>query len=147
MIKDVIVDITGAVQTDGEPEMMQFTTVGKLGARGGSWYVIYEEDRQQFAAGVKSTLKVEQNGLVTLQRSDGVTRLIVEQGQRHLCHYHTEYGDFMIGVFGEKVDSSFTEQGGKVYLRYTMDVNAGLASKNEVSITIREAGSQNVANH
>uniref|UniRef100_UPI003989134D DUF1934 domain-containing protein n=1 Tax=Anaeromassilibacillus sp. SJQ-1 TaxID=3375419 RepID=UPI003989134D len=48
---------------------------------------------------VTSVLKVEGNDKVTLMRGAGSTRLVLENGKRHLCQYDTGYGNMMIGIF------------------------------------------------
>ena len=65
--------------------------------------------------------------------------MIMELGQRHNCHYTTPYGELMIGVFTQKVDSLMDEHGGKLEFHYTLDFNAGLAARNELVITVKEA--------
>ena len=42
------------------------------------------------------------------------------------------------GIFGEKIENNLTEQGGKLYMSYTIDSNLQLVSRNVVEINVRE---------
>jgi uncharacterized beta-barrel protein YwiB (DUF1934 family) len=66
-------------------------------------------------------------------------QLIVEQGRRHQCQYDVGFGDMMIGVHGSKVQYDLGAHGGSVQFRYSLDVNAMLASENEMYIHVRES--------
>ena len=79
------------------------------------------------------------NNTVTLERSGGMeSQLIIEKGRRHSCLYNTPEGDFVIGIFGESLMPELTENGGKLYMSYTIDVYSGLISKNIMEIKIKE---------
>ena len=78
---------------------------------------------------------------MTLIRGGGDnTRLILENGKRHLCQYDTGFGSMTVGVFTESLHSKLTDEGGSVDISYTLDVNSNLSSFNELHITVKEAG-------
>ena len=54
-------------------------------------------------------------------------------GKRCLSH---KIEHMLLGIFAKKVESSVTEDGGELLLHYTIDVNADLASSNELKITV-----------
>ena len=102
-------------------------------------YILYEEEESIGARGVKTMLKVETDRQVILQRSGALnSRMIIEKGQRHNCCYSTVQGDIMVGVFGEAIKSELNDNGGKLYMRYTVDVNMGLVSRNEIEISVKD---------
>jgi uncharacterized beta-barrel protein YwiB (DUF1934 family) len=74
------------------------------------------------------------------------TRLILENGKRHLCQYDTGYGNMMIGIFTSRLDSELGDAGGSLQVSYTLDINSNLSSLNELSITVKEAKNSNVEN-
>ena len=77
-----------------------------------------------------------------LVRTGSMTGILtVEKGRRHTCLYNTPYGTFMVGVYGEAVEVSLDETGGKIYLRYTLDVNSGMLSRNIMEISIKNLNS------
>lgn len=184
-MKDVIITIKGTQDVDGEKEVVELTTLGKLGERDGKWYITYKDDafadsvtsgggtagdpydsgpyeygrssdpdydpddaeaaeedlRRAAREDVTTMLKIEKNNRVTMQRMGGLrSRLTVEKGQRHMSHYDTGYGELMVGVFGEQIQSQIGSKGGRLYMRYTIDVNHSLVSHNQVEIFVKEAG-------
>ncbi|HZK39242.1 MAG TPA: DUF1934 domain-containing protein, partial [Clostridia bacterium] len=58
---------------------------------------------------------------------------------RHNCHYITPHGEFMMGIFTRYVNSKMNADGGELKFKYTIDFNTGLASVNELKVTVKEA--------
>ena len=81
-------------------------------------------------------LKVEPDK-VTMMRSGTATRLILEKGRRHLCLYDTGYGMLTVGVFTSQLDSSLGEKGGRVDIKYTLDIDSNLSSSNEITVEVK----------
>lgn len=139
MVKDVLIKIKGTNEANGEKNTVELKTVGKMGKREGKTYLIYDESESIGTKGVKTTLKIDGQSQVVLQRTGALTsRLIIENGMRHNCCYSTVQGDIQVGVFGEKITSSLKDNGGNLYMRYTVDVNMGLISRNEIEISVKE---------
>lgn len=108
-------------------------------------YKEYDEDNP--SSKITSILKIEGNQKVTLIRNGGQnSRLILEKGQRHLCHYDTGYGSMMVGVFANRIHTDLTDNGGKLEVSYSLDINSGLTSINEIFINIKEAEQEDVKN-
>lgn len=143
-MKDVIINIKGTQFTEGaEGEVIELTTIGRMGERDGKVYLTYKEDSMAFGQDITTTLKIEREELVTMQRTGGnYSRLIIQKGQRHMSNYDTEYGNIMIGVFGEKINNQLRMGVGCMSLAYTIDVNCNMISRNELEITVKEAGNQ-----
>lgn len=137
MKKDVIINIQGRQFCEGEQDVIEMTTVGQQEQQENGVFLQYEEAIEEGGLPVTTTLTVSDH-MATLERSGGMGgRMVIQQGQRHLCHYETGYGEFMIGVFGESVESAFSDAGGELKLKYTIDINAVLASRNEIFITVK----------
>ena len=66
------------------------------------------------------------------------SELIIEQDKRHNCYYSTPFGDFMMGIYAKRVDSNMKSDGGTLSLEYTLDFNSDLASKNQLTINVKE---------
>ncbi len=139
-MKDVLINIHSKQFIEGAPEAesMELKTVGKFGIKDGKTYITYDDSAAFEATDVTTIVKVN-GGQVSLQRTGQVTgRLVVEKGQRHLCCYNTAAGSMMVGIFGELVENNLTENGGALVMRYTIDINSGLVSRNEVKISVKE---------
>ncbi len=136
MEKQVFINIEGSHSRPEDSYSSQTNTQGVLRLLENGYELSYEEPDDELK-GCVTTLLIEDGGLVTITR-DGAytTQMVMERGQRHVCHYATPFGDMLLGIFAKKVESSVTEDGGELLLHYTIDVNADLASSNELKITV-----------
>ena len=136
MEKQVFINIEGSHSGPEDSYSSQTNTQGVLRLLENGYELSYEEPDDELK-GCVTTLLIEDGGLVTMTR-DGAytTQMVMERGQRHVCHYATPFGDMLFGIFAKKVESSVTEDGGELLLHYTIDVNADLASSNELKITV-----------
>ena len=74
----------------------------------------------------------------TLIRSGGQrSRLVLEKGKRHLCHYDTGFGSLMVGVFAQSIHSDLTDSGGTLDVSYSLDINSGLNSMNSIFVDVK----------
>ena len=138
-MEKAIFNIKSTQEIDGHTDTMEFMCVGTFTISDKTTVLEYDESVSIGIEGVTTTLTINDNGIVTLQRSGGkYGNLVVEEGKRHLCQYVTEYGDIMIGIYGESVKNQLSVNGGNLSLQYSIDINSGLLSKNRVEISIRE---------
>lgn len=146
MQEDYLISIKGRQNVDGETGEVEVTTMGSYVKKGDSRFIVYKEyDTENNNAPHTSVLKIEGDSKVTLMRGGSLsTRLILENGKRHLCPYDTGYGCMMIGVFTSKLKSELDDMGGSVEVNYSLDINSNLSSLNEVLITVKEAKNKDV---
>lgn len=140
MIKDVIIDIKGVQGLDDQTDTIEFSTVGRFGIKDGEYYIAYDEG-QLFDSGdaVKTKLFIKPDDTVILQRNGSITsKMVIEKGKRNTCFYSTPIGELVIGIFGERLEYNLTEKGGKINLKYVIDSDLRVISRNSVNISIRE---------
>ena len=139
MLHEKIIEIKSkTVNSFGEEDVMEIKTVGKYGIKNGKTYLSYDEGGALGVDGVTTILKAQDN-LVVLTRTGSLeSRLEIEKGERHQCHYSTVYGDLFLGIFGEVLENNFKEDGGKLFMSYTLDVNCEFMSRNDIEITVKE---------
>lgn len=138
--EDYKIDITGRQfyeeSFDTEPGEITLRTTGTYTERGSARFIAYKEyDEDDPKVSYTSVLKIEP-GRVTMMRAGSATRLILEQGRRHLCLYDTGYGTLSVGVFTSELRSSLDKRGGKLQVKYTLDIDSNLSSRNEIQIKI-----------
>ena len=141
MLKDDYqIDIIGRQVYDAddpEPGEVSLRTTGTYTERGGARFIAYKEyDEENPRVAHTAVLKVEP-GKVTMMRAGSATRLILEEGRRHLCVYDTGYGTLSVGVFTSKLRSSLSRSGGKLHVQYTHDSDSNLSSCNELEVRVR----------
>jgi len=140
MKKDVLISIKGVFNSDNDQDVVELLTTGQYYKRKGCYYISYEESQATGFEGCTTTLKVEQEKMVTLKRSGTAnSQLIVEQGVRHQCHYDVGSGDLLVGVLGSRIKNSLTDNGGDLEFKYSLDINSMYASVNEMYINIKES--------
>lgn len=137
MKKDVMITIKGTQTVSGESDQMELTTVGEMYDKNGSIYLKYKESQSTGYEGCTTVVKVDGSNKVSMTRFGGTRSVLtMEKGVRHLCHYGTEHGDFMIGVFTQSVENNLTDNGGDITFEYSLDINTSLASENKVEINV-----------
>lgn len=149
MMQDYIISIVGCQQLEGEENEIQLTTVGSYINKDGNRYIIYSEyEEDNPSSKITSLLKVEGDKKVTLIRnSSDRTRLVLEKGKRHQCFYNTGFGNMMVGVFTKDIESTLTDEGGQLEVNYSLDINSGLTSLNQIFFDIKKGtGRKNVTN-
>lgn len=134
-----LISITGIQELDGERDVIEMTTTGSYIRKNGHSYIGYKEyDKDNPEISSNNLIKVESNEKVIITRNEGKqTRLILEKGKRHQCHYRTIMGELMIGVYSDTINSELDENGGKLHVKYSLDFNSSFASKNEFYISIK----------
>ncbi len=125
-------------ESDGiEPGEITLRTTGTYTERGGARFIAYKEyDEDNPRLTYTSVLKVEP-GKLTMMRAGSATRLILEEGRRHLCLYDTGYGTLSVGVFTSELRSSLDKRGGKLGVKYTLDIDSNLSSSNEIEVEVK----------
>jgi uncharacterized beta-barrel protein YwiB (DUF1934 family) len=140
MIKDVIIDIKTKQTVDGDTDLIEFTTDGRFGFKEGSYFISYEESKLLEVEGeVKTTVFIKPDNSIVLQRKGSYnSKMVIEKGIRNNCFYTTPMGELTLGVFGEKVKTDLSDNGGTVCMNYSIDTNMRLLSQNQVKISIKE---------
>ena len=138
---DVIIDIKGTQEVDGEEDVFRVTTVGKMDVIGGKTYLRYDDSAATGMEGVSCLIKIDpEDNSVVMSRSGALnSRMYVKKGQRHICHYQTAQGTLTMGIFGETVQEDIGKNGGNLFMSYTLDVNYGMVSRNKVEINVKQA--------
>lgn len=138
-MKDIVLTIKSTQEINGEQDSSEFVSCGTYDYKTNEIELLYDESVALGVENIKTRLTADKNGVVELSRNNGdFGCLIIEKGKRHLCQYHTAYGNLMIGIYGEDIKNELNENGGSISLCYSIDINSGLLSRNKVEITIRE---------
>lgn len=138
--EDYDINIIGKQVYEEEQGEISLSTTGTYTERGGARFIAYKEyDEDDPKLSHTSVLKVEP-GKVTMMRAGSATRLILEKGRRHLCLYDTGYGSLTVGVFTSVLRSSLGKEGGRLDIKYTLDIDSNLSSSNEIKVEIKPRG-------
>ena len=140
MQKEYIISVTGIQTVDSEKDKIEVITTGEYILKNGHRYIKYKEyDNENPNFSQDAVVKVESDDKVSIIRmGERPSRLILENGVRHQCHYHTIMGDIMMGVYTSKIDNQLTDNGGSLSVRYQLDFFSDHVSDNEIIITVKE---------
>ncbi len=123
---------TAEDQTDSS----ELFTKGEYRQHNGMYFIDYDESEATGFDGSHVQLKVD-GDIVTMTRTGAAfSSLVFEEGERHFCHYGTEYGDCMIGISTTKLRHVMADNGGVIEIKYSIDVNGGLMLTNEIKIDV-----------
>ncbi len=138
-MKNVMLTINGFQECDGEKNEQSFTGVAEYSENNGEIKLVYDDSADMGLNGVKSVLTVSPDGMVIMQRGGGsYGNIVVESGKRHICQYNTQYGCITIGISGDSVKNNLCDGVGTIELRYSIDVESRLLSRNRVEVIIEE---------
>lgn len=138
-MKTVIIKISGSQNAGGEENLIEFTTEGMLDKIDDKILLFYDEAQMLGCEDARSKLSVFGEDAVVLERSgDLVQKLVIEAGKRNNCYYETPFGNMAIGIHGDYIKSSLTENGGKLKMSYTLDSDLRPISTNKLEITVNE---------
>lgn len=145
-MKDVLITVRGSQDYSDWDDGSELTTIGKYGIRDGKMLLTYNEGNMIGTDGVKTMLQIDGNRRVVLKRTGSIkNNIIIEQGRHNDCFYSTPEGHFVLGIYGDGIVNSLGEHGGKLSMRYSIDINSGLLSRNSIEIQVKEV-ENNVSN-
>lgn len=142
MNKNVIISVKG-IQSSGNKKSntLELVTEGRYYKKGETYYVTYKESKVTGMEGTTTTLKISEDGIVTLMRFGSVnTQFIFEKGQKHMSYYDTQHGTFTIGVTTNTVSVDVDDKGGEVRVDYRLDIDDNKSGQNDFHMFIREVG-------
>ena len=135
MKQDVQINIRSAQVMDGESDEMELITMGRFYEKDGFYYLSYDESEATGFEGHNTVLKLGSDKKVTMTRfGKAHSQLIIEQDECNTCNYNTEFGSMVLDVRGKQHELSINEQGGRLFLAYTIDLGGGINSYNEIEL-------------
>lgn len=124
-------------QTSGDDtDETELLTFGEYRLHKGAFYIDYDETETTGFDGCHVQLCFSGNSLTMTRTGKAFSNLVFENGKRHYCLYGTEYGNCMVGISTTKLAADLDENGGDIVVKYTIDVNAGLVTTNELKLSV-----------
>ncbi len=137
MSDNYLISVLGTQDIQGEKDSIELKTTGNYYEEDSKRYIKYKEyDEENPEICTLNTIIIDGDTVSVIKTIPGESRLILQKGVRHQCHYSTMFGDLMVGVFTDTIKNNLNQNGGELYVRYSLDFNAGLVSKNEINIKV-----------
>lgn len=141
MEENFILSVTGMQTVDGESDKIELQTPASYITKNGSRYITYKEYDANYPDKIyRTTVKIDSDGIVTIMKGGAEKHhMILEKGVRHKCEYYTSFGSLSLGIYTESIRNELDDNGGELEVRYSIDIQAELASTNELHLKIKEA--------
>ncbi len=141
MNKEVRIKIKTIQSVDEEDgEVTELFTFGKLSRLKDSdgYRIVYDETEVMGFEGCRVALDVTDSFVKMSRTGKASSTLFIEKGKKHHGHYGTPFGDFMIGINADELKNGIGDNGGNLYMKYTIDVNSDFLSENEIFVNVEE---------
>lgn len=136
----VDLNITSIVKTDEGEDKIEFFTAGTYTCSSKGCKVSYEESDGIGYEDCKVSITVK-NGVITVERTGpAASSLTIEKNVKHHCIYGTPFGDFTMGINTYDVQDTLNEAGGRLFFKYSIDINSDFVSENEMEILVTPTG-------
>lgn len=137
MKKKQLISLLSTQIQDGEKTESELFTNAEISCTKNYSTITYEDTEATGFEGSVTTVKVNGNKEASVTRTGTSNSiLLLEKGKKSYCQYGTPFGMFQIGVYTQTIENTL-DTDGRLYLRYTLDLNASKLSDNEITITIQ----------
>lgn len=135
--KNVWITIRGVMPFD-DNGAIEIYTDGRLSGIPGGFLLTYTEC-ESLGMGQTHTSLVISDKQVTLMRDGDVsTQMIFEPCKRHMSYYETDAGGIAVGINTDRLQTNFTENGGRVEISYNIDLDNAAIGAASISIDVSE---------
>lgn len=137
MKKDVLISLTSIQWQDDEKNETELLTRASLSRAGSRDIISYEDTSATGFEGSVTTITVDGSSSASIiRRGTANSVLSLEIGRKHYCQYGTPFGDMRIGVYTHAINNTI-EKDGRLYMKYTLDLNSSYLSDNEIIMNIK----------
>ncbi|MBR3283507.1 MAG: DUF1934 domain-containing protein [Ruminococcus sp.] len=138
MENNVLISLTSIQWQDDEKNETELLTKARFFHENGWDIISYEDTSATGFEGSVTTIKVDSGQSASIVREGSANSVLsLEMGRKHFCQYGTPYGSMQIGVYTHAIKNTIAEDG-KLYLKYTLDLNSSYLSDNEIIMTVQE---------
>lgn len=138
MKKNVLISLTSIQWQDDEKSETELVTKAKHSRENGWDIISYEDTSATGFEGSVTTIKVDKGTNASITRKGTANSVLsLEIGRKHFCQYGTPYGNLQIGVYTHTIENTIAKDG-RLYIKYTLDLNSSYLSDNEIIMTVRE---------
>lgn len=138
MKKNIMISLVSIQWQNNEKSETELLTKAKFSHENGFDVISYEDTSATGFEGSVTIIKLEgEKSASIIRRGTANSALSLEIGRKHFCQYGTPYGNFQIGVYTQAIENTINNNG-RIYLKYTLDLNSSYLSDNEIIITVQD---------
>ncbi len=139
MKKEVLIAIKGLQSyEDQDDDSVELVTHGNFYKKGEDYYITYDESEITGLGKTNTTVKVEPNRVTIIRFGETRSHMIFEEGEKHVSYYDMGAGSLTIGISTKKLRARLNDNGGRLVISYTMEINNSMTGENSFDITVSE---------
>ncbi len=135
--RDVTISIKGLMGTDEDGEDIELVTGGKYTYDDRRAAFEYMETELTGMKGTKTKVTVDPDGVLITRSGTFNMHMAFEEGRKNYVNYETPYGFFTMGLATQSIKNELTPAGGRLEVRYLLDLDSAMTTKNTVEINIK----------
>lgn len=136
-MKKVIIKIIGRQGLEGDSDVIELLTEGEMLLEEGAITLVYNEGESQGMENTVTRLTATRDKVILKREGSLNSEMLIKRGQRNSCFYAVNGGSLTLGIYGERLENKLNENGGSLFMSYTIDANGQTVSKNEVNIEVK----------
>lgn len=136
MKKNIVISLTSIQWQDSDKNETELLTKAKYASENGIDIISYEDTSATGFEGSTTTVRAGSDNASIIREGTANSVLSLEVGRKHFCQYTTPFGNMQIGVYTHAIENTIHENG-RLYMKYTLDLNSAYLSDNEIILTIQ----------
>ncbi len=136
MKNNIMLSLTSIQWMDGEKEESELLTQATHKKSGKFDIISYEDSAATGFEGCVTTIKTDGSQAYIIREGTANSALSLEIGRKHFCQYGTPFGNLQVGIYTHAIKNTLAEDG-KLYMKYTLDLNKAYISDNEINMKIK----------
>ena len=138
MKQEVLITLRGTQQYEKDkPETVELMTRGIMLDRNGKYSISYTETELTGTPGVVTTFFIPNSQRVILSREGPIqSRMVFSEGVKDESLYDLGFGSLLVGICARKIDVDLSEQGGRLRIDYTVEIEQSVTSRNSYEILV-----------
>lgn len=145
-MKDVVISIVGTqtLEESDKPDVVELVTDGKYSHSPEQTIFSYQESELTGLEGTRTWFTISPRDVTMSREGRMSTRMVFEEGKKHMFLYETPFGAATMGVNTHKVTHQMGEHGGEMEIDYVVDFDHTVVGRNNFKISVKEVKKDDV---
>jgi len=142
MNRNVLVSVRGMflAPAESEKDELELLVPGEYFERGGSRYILYEEQSTDFEEPIKNLVKITGKKVELRKRGLITANLVFDENTENMSHYTTPFGSIVMGIAATKIEISDSPDKLEIKMAYKLELNYEHGSDCNIEIKVSNLG-------
>ena len=137
--KNVLISIKGLQSQMGENNDIELVTEGVFYKDNSKYYAVYKETEMTGLKNTTTTLEIDSDKVSLIRNGAVNNQMLFIENKKTTSYYDTGYGDLIVGILSDRVDIDVDDDGGRIDIKYDIDINEEYLGNNKFEIYIKNA--------